>query len=201
MRDNLVHMIVHDLRTPLRAANQATVDLIHMVSNLLDISRMEDGKMPLNRRPCNVAELLDQIHKLMNVKAAQNDIQLTVDAPPLEIPCDGELIQRVLVNLTANAIKFSEPDTSARLSTSAEDDQLTINVEDSGPGIPEDYQQKVFEKFGQVYAFENRKKFSTGLSLTFCKLAMEAHDGRIGVHSDGQHGSRFWFTLPLYSEN
>jgi len=228
MRDNLVHMIIHDLRTPLSVvqgnldlvenfaaklsgfeqfsaplmdANQATVDLIHMVSNLLDISRMEDGKMPLNCKANNVASLLDQTRKLMSVKADQNDIALSVEANPFEVACDGELIQRVLVNLTANAIKFSYPDTSVRLSTRTSDELLTVCVDDSGPGIPPDYQSKVFEKFGQVDAYQDRKKFSTGLGLTFCKLAVEAHGGNIGVESDGKSGSRFWFTLPQHSEN
>jgi len=228
MRDNLVNMIIHDLRTPLsvvqgnldlvenfaskitgfeqfatplRDANQATVDLIHMVSNLLDISRMEDGKMPLNRRDNDIAELIDQTRRLMSVKAAQNDIALRVEAGSARVSCDAELIQRVLVNLTANAIKFSFPDTSVRLTTRLSGDHLTVNVIDSGPGIPPDYQAKVFEKFGQVDAYQDRKKFSTGLGLTFCKLAVEAHGGRIGLESDGRSGSRFWFTLPAHADN
>lgn len=223
-RDNLVHMIIHDLRTPLSVvqgnldlvencaakipgfqdfqmplhdANQATVELIHMVSNLLDISRMEDGKMPLNLKSNNLAEMLGQCGKLMSVKAEQKEISLTVEANPIELACDSELIQRVLVNLTANAIKFSPPESSVRISSQPNAGQHVINVVDSGPGVPPDYQSKVFEKFGQVDAYQDRKKFSTGLGLTFCKLAIEAHGGDIGVESDGEHGSRFWFSLPV----
>lgn len=223
-RDNLVHMIIHDLRTPLSVvqgnldlvencaakipgfqdfqmplhdANQATVELIHMVSNLLDISRMEDGKMPLNLKSNNLAEMLGQCGKLMSVKAEQKEISLTVEANPIELACDSELIQRVLVNLTANAIKFSPPESSVRISSQPNAGQYVINVVDSGPGVPPDYQSKVFEKFGQVDAYQDRKKFSTGLGLTFCKLAIEAHGGDIGVESDGEHGSRFWFSLPV----
>lgn len=228
LRDNLVHMIIHDLRTPLsvvqgnidlvemlggrgdkfddlagplRDAKQATVEVIHMVSNLLDISRLEEGRMPLNLATVDMSEMLDRCGRKMRVKARQSDIDLKVEADPAEISCDSELIERVLVNLVANAIKFSFPDTSVRLSADATPESLTVRIDDSGPGVPKAYQAKVFEKFGQVEAYENRKKFSTGLGLTFCKLAVEAHGGRIGVESDGESGSRFWFTLPKQARN
>lgn len=187
-----------DFAMPLKDANTATVDLIHMVSNLLDIGRMEDRKMPLNLKPANLAELLGQCGKLMAVKAEQKDIALTVEeTTALDVACDSELIQRVLVNLAANAIKFSPHETTVRICAEPGENQLVINVIDSGPGVPADYQAKVFEKLGQVDAYQDRKKSSTGLGLTFCKLAVEAHGGTIGVESDGQIGSRFWFSLPL----
>jgi two-component system, sensor histidine kinase and response regulator len=224
IRDSLVHMIIHDMRTPLtvvdgnldlvtmmvskmtgydefadclRDARQGTRDVIGMVSNLLDVSRMEDGKMPLNPRPHDLGEMLEQCGRTVAVKARQHQVEFTVEARPATTRCDGELIQRVLVNLAANAIKFSTPTTSVRLQNSAAGDTLTVSVLDTGPGVPAEYQEKVFEKFGQVDAHKDRKKFSTGLGLTFCKMAVEAHGGKIGVESDGENGSTFWFTLPM----
>ena len=73
---------------------------------------------------------------------------------------------------------------------------VRVAVSDTGPGIPREYRERVFEKFGQVEAVLSGQKFSTGLGLTFCRLAVEAHGGRIGVDSEVGHGSTFWFVLP-----
>ena len=227
VRDGLVHMIIHDMRTPLgvvegnvdlakmaaaqlgqsddldlclRDAKQGASDVLGMVNNLLDISRMEDGKMLLNPKPHDISELMEKTGRLVAVKAQQFDVALSVEATAMTTQCDGELVERVLVNLTANAIKFSTPETSVRLLNEVDGDMLLVKVIDTGPGVPPEYQEKVFEKFGQVDAHKERKKFSTGLGLTFCKMAVEAHGGKIGVESDGKSGSTFWFTLPMKNE-
>lgn len=224
VRDGLVHMIIHDMRTPLgvvegnvdlakmaasqlgesedlnfclRDAKQGASDVLGMVNNLLDVSRMEDGKMPLNPKPYDISELMEKTGRLVAVKAQQFDVDMSVEAKSITTQCDGELVERVLVNLAANAIKFSIPETSVRLLNEVDGDNLIVKVIDTGPGVPPEYQEKVFEKFGQVDAHKERKKFSTGLGLTFCKMAVEAHGGKIGVESDGKNGSTFWFTLPL----
>jgi two-component system, sensor histidine kinase and response regulator len=74
---------------------------------------------------------------------------------------------------------------------------VRTTVTDTGPGIPPEYRERIFEKFGQVEGRQEGKKYSTGLGLTFCKLAVEAHGGQIGVDSEIGHGSTFWFTLPV----
>ena len=224
VRDGLVHMIIHDMRSPLgviqlniemakmeasqlgqsddldlslRDAEQGASDVLGMVNTLLDISRMEEGRMPLNTKPHDIGELIEKIGRLMTVKAEQFHVALSVEASSVTTSFDGELVERVLVNLVANAIKFSTPETSVRMLDEVDGDTLTVKVIDSGPGVPADYQEKVFEKFTQVDSIKERKKFSTGLGLTFCKMAVEAHGGQIGVESDGKNGSTFWFTLPM----
>jgi signal transduction histidine kinase len=82
------------------------------------------------------------------------------------------------------------------VSVEANDDIVRVAVSDTGPGIPREYRERVFEKFGQVEAVSRGQKFSTGLGLTFCRLAVEAHGGRIGVDSEVGRGSTFWFVLP-----
>jgi signal transduction histidine kinase len=113
------------------------------------------------------------------------------------VVCDGELIQRVLVNLLGNATKFMSAGGEIRISIAPKEGDWMISVTDTGPGIPPQYHEKIFDKFGQVDTESGRKKYSTGLGLTFCKLAVEAHGGRIGVESCVGKGSTFWFILPV----
>jgi len=105
-------------------------------------------------------------------------------------------MRRVIANLVANAIKFTAERGEVRVGVAADPAGVTLTVTDAGPGIPAAYHQKIFEKFGQVEATRQGAQRSSGLGLTFCKLAVEAHGGRIGVESEIGKGSTFWFTLP-----
>ena len=100
-------------------------------------------------------------------------------------------------NLVNNAVKFTD-EQNGRIVIGVEqtNDMIRVVVEDNGSGIPENARERIFEKFGQVEARREGHKHSTGLGLTFCKMAVEAHGGEIGVESDCGKGSRFWFTLP-----
>jgi signal transduction histidine kinase len=101
----------------------------------------------------------------------------------------------VLTNLVDNAFKFIEEDGWVKILLREEPGHLRVSVMDNGPGIPPECHGKIFEKFGQV---ENRqRRLGAGLGLAFCKLAVEAHGGRIGVQSEVGHGSTFWFTIPV----
>ena len=110
--------------------------------------------------------------------------------------CDPEVIGRIVANLLGNALKFTPASGEVRVSAVPSANEVKINVADTGPGIPAEYRERIFEKFGQVEGQKEGKKHSTGLGLTFCKLAAEAHGGKIGVDSEVGHGSTFWFTLP-----
>ena len=111
--------------------------------------------------------------------------------------CDAQLIRRVVQNLLGNALKFTEKDgvITVCIEIGAEE-TVRVSVADNGPGIPLEHQAKVFDKFHQVAASKQGHKYSTGLGLTFCKLAVEAHGGRIGLQSTVGKGSTFWFELP-----
>jgi signal transduction histidine kinase len=123
------------------------------------------------------------------------------DLPPFS--ADEDLVRRVLVNLVANAMKFTRSDGTVTLCATRADasdsdgDSIRISVSDEGEGIPHEDHERIFEKFGQVESRRAGRKMSTGLGLTFCKLAVEAHGGRIWVDSEIGTGSTFHFTIPL----
>ena len=219
LRDNLVHLLVHDLRSPLGAirmtvemmsafvptedpelpqmvaiACRSLDQLSEMVTQLLDISRFEAGQMPVKRTPGDAAELVRLVQASLVALAEGRRLVLTV---PETLPAvfDADLIRRVLVNLLANAVKFTLRDGEVKIQVSREAGQIRVAVTDDGPGIPAELHDKIFEKFGQV---ENQHaQRGTGLGLTFCKLAVEAHGGQIGVISQAGQGSTFWFTFPV----
>lgn len=223
LRDNLVHMIVHDLRSPLfgisghlqlmrmdaasklgqqelanldQALNQTGV-LVEMINALLDVNRLEVGEMPLELTPCDMTALVREA--LASLGRIPDQCPVAYDAPaePLAVSCDGAVIRRVIANLVGNAVKFTPTHGVVRVAAVADGAQIRVTVADSGPGIPPEYHEKIFQKFGQVEARNAGKMASTGLGLTFCKLAVETHGGRIGLESDVGKGSTFWFTVPI----
>jgi signal transduction histidine kinase len=222
LRDNLVHMVVHDMRTPLTAlygflqtlerlegeslsdrgrefvqtALASTEDLVEMVSSLLDVSKMEAGEMKLNLTQCELLTIAREA--LAKVEPLRGDRQLMLSGAdePVTVMADAEIIARVFQNLLGNALKFT-PD-GGRVSVGIEPsaDAVRVLVQDTGPGIPPEYRERIFEKFGQVEHPANKQRYSTGIGLTFCKLSVEAHGGQVGVDSEEGRGSTFWFTLP-----
>ena len=223
LRDNLTHMIVHDMRSPLqsisgnlellemslgesvRADDRSCLQdalssagrLIEMVSSLLDVSRMEAGQMPLNREVCDLGKVAEDAVKLLGGLFTQSPVVLEIPPVGREAFCDKMLVQRVISNLLGNAAKYSPSGSEIKLSIQRLTDAVKVLVIDQGSGIPPEYHAQIFEKFGQVDLGAQRTAHSTGLGLTFCKLAVEQHGGQIGVESVPGHGSTFWFTLPL----
>src|SRR5258706_15685491 len=184
---------------------------------MLDISKMEEGRMPLDPKPLVPYMLFDQAIERLQGSASTQRVQfeqrLAVGLPP--IVADSEKIVRVLQNLLDNAIKFSPTNGTVTLSACVFDarkplpadvpvhppikagEWLVMGVQDPGPGVPRAYHERIFEKFGQVRGAKAR---GTGLGLTFCKLAIEAHGGGIWVESEEGAGSVFAFALPLKSD-
>jgi signal transduction histidine kinase len=222
LRDKLTHMLVHDMRSPLAGilgylemikmqsqfgtqqrilhfTNQAlhsTTTLIEMVSSILDVSRLEEGKMPLHHTLANLEEMAGQV--IESLACAGKDIQISLTCPQgsASVLCDEEIIRRVFVNLIANAIKFTDEEGRVNIQIEKNEEALKVMVSDNGPGIPPEHLQMIFEKYSQVELRSQIHKYSTGLGLTFCKLALEAHGGHIGVDSQVGKGSTFWFVLP-----
>ena len=114
--------------------------------------------------------------------------------------CDRDLIRRVNLNLLMNAIKFSPANGEVGIDLNNTDEAVKITVKDNGPGIPAEFHKKIFSKFGQAEIRQQGQLYSTGLGLTFCKLAVATHGGSIGVESEVGKGSTFWFTLPRSSK-
>jgi signal transduction histidine kinase len=221
LKENLTHFIVHDMRSPLTAilgtleltmaqANlPASVQddlkkawdcarrLTEMTMTLLDVSRMEAGKMLLNVAAHDLFDLACSAADSVSILARKKDVRVIVGGSPIVSRCDAGLIRRVIVNLLDNAIKFSPGSEPVELNVTSDQDSALVSVSDNGPGIAPEYHSRVFDKFFQMEARDRGLLPSPGLGLALCKLAVEAHDGRIGIESEPGRGSRFWFALPL----
>ena len=224
LRDDLTHMIIHDLRTPLTSimmgmqtlevvgemsedqreimniALSGGETLLGMINDLLDIVKMESGSLKLDYAtldiPKLVASSVDQVASLFKEKKVMLDQHIDVD--PVVAHGDENKLRRTLVNLLGNAIKFTPSGGTVTIGVQfdAAKQFLRFSVSDTGEGIPAEWQTRIFEKFGQVESRKHGHKASTGLGLTFCKLAVEAHGGNIGVESELGKGSTFYFTIP-----
>lgn len=223
LRDDLVHMIVHDMRTPLTSllsglqtvellgevsSDQAEFlamaisggqNLLSMINGLLDISKMESGSLSLERETLQASALVEgaiaPVETLANEKQLNLRREISVDLP--EFSGDRDKLQRTLINLIGNAIKHTPEGGTITLKGVQEGDFIHFSVTDTGEGIPRDAFERIFEKFGQVEARQGGRKMSTGLGLTFCKLVVEAHGGTIGVESEPGQGSTFFFSIPI----
>ena len=220
LRDNLIHMVVHDMRTPLTAVlgsldvvhgemadagidlemvqigKAATDELMEMVNELLDVSRLEAGELPLHIETCEGSDVVEEATRLLDPTWAE--VSIALDVPPETVPlqCDRNLIRRVITNLAGNAIKFTPRGGQVTVMLRSTDTDVNISVTDTGRGIAPEHHDRVFEKFGQIEARQDGVKHSSGLGLTFCKLAVESHGGKIGLESEVGKGCTFWFTLP-----
>jgi signal transduction histidine kinase len=181
-----------------RIALRSARTLLSMVNDLLDISKLESGSLRLDRATVTpealVAAAVEQVEPLLRERGLALEQDLPTDLPRVGV--DADLVGRVLVNLLGNAIKFTPRGGTLRIGAVAEGDWLAIRVTDTGEGIPPEYHATIFEKFGQVRTTSSKKARSTGLGLTFCKMAVEAHGGAIRVESTPGAGSTFTFTLP-----
>jgi signal transduction histidine kinase len=224
MRETFTYMLVHDLRSPLMGisgtlellrgsaddhhdADMAEVadqglavvsSLTEMISSLLDVGRFESGKMPIQKKVTDAREPVRRAVDGLRGMAAMFGAKVECDIPenPVAIDCDADLVGRVVANLLGNAIRYLAGGAGIRVVLEPQPGGARIAVIDKGPGIPPEFRDKIFEKFGQVEDGKPRQKYSSGLGLTFCKLAVEAHGGTIGVDSEVGHGSTFWFELP-----
>jgi signal transduction histidine kinase len=218
LRDSLTHMIAHDMKSPLiavqlavdmirfsidakdaaamevlEAARSSVNDLMELIAQMLDVSRMESGCMELVRSLVDLCDLAKD--ELGRHRALAGDRSLAHDSVvPVMVEVDVDLVRRVLANLIGNAIKFTAAAGSVRLSVRRTDAEARVEVSDDGCGIAPELHDKVFEKFAQVR--DARTRLGAGLGLAFCKMAVEAHGGAIGVESTPGKGSTFWFTVP-----
>ena len=170
-----------------------------MVESLLDISRMQAGSMDLNQTAVNLPALVVNLLVDFTPQSQDYGVELVnALAPDLAaVWVDQGKLSRILTNLLDNALKFTPA--GGRITVSAEalgNGMMAIRVADTGPGIPPEYREKIFERFTQVPGQRGRRRGS-GLGLTFCKLAVEAHGGQIWVESNPEGGSLFGFTLPM----
>jgi signal transduction histidine kinase len=186
-------------------AEQNIDRIMHIINQLLDISRLESEQLPLELEPVDVRALFEDAKSRFAPLATESQIMLTaevVPGTPLTY-ADLSLISRVVDNLLDNAIKFT-PDGGgvrlwARSAFEGDSQEVWVGVSDTGPGLSTEAQSRLFTKFQQAPSVEGRRR-GTGLGLAFCRLAVEAHGGRIWVESEMGEGSNFIFALPANSE-
>ncbi|MER3467694.1 MAG: histidine kinase, partial [Thermoflexus sp.] len=225
LREELLHMIVHDLRNPiasirtaldfvlveglgpltseqqevLRIARDNTDRILRMVHTILDLRRLEAGKMALQPKPLALAALVGEILRGMQPLLQEKDLRVRVELPEGLPPAwgDEEVLSRVLQNLLDNAIKLTPSGGSiwVRADVAREDGRpwIQVTVADSGPGIPSGLRERLFQPFvtGMV------PYRGVGLGLAFCRLAVEAHGGKIWVEDHPSGGAAFVFTIPV----
>ena len=222
LRDSLVHMIVHDMGNALagivgylsiferkfgdglaeqglrwvRQAQDSADGLTRMTSDLLDVSRLESGEMLVHAAECDIAAAAREVVSAQGSLIQSMGIEAAVPEGSLLVTCDAELIRRVVGNLVGNALDFSPEGGALKVAVERVESGVRVSVADKGPGIAPEHQKRIFEKFAQVAAKKRGEKHSTGLGLAFCKLAVDAHGGGIGVESEPGAGSTFWFTIP-----
>jgi signal transduction histidine kinase len=225
MRDDLMKMIVHDLKTPLtsvlattemmmdedfgplndqqknmlRDAEGKAEDLLCLIGDLLEVSRLEEATLTLDLKPIAPGALLSEIVHESSIRFQQEGAVATVDvaddAPVFE--ADKPLLKRVLGNLVQNALTHSANAVKIQLNARKDGDGILFTVADNGPGIAPEYHEVIFRKFERVKAPNLPHTRSSGLGLAFCKLVVDAHGGRIWVQSAGEgKGSSFHFRLP-----
>jgi signal transduction histidine kinase len=184
----------------LRVAQRSVNRVLKLVETMLDISRMQSGSLEIERSTTNIPSLVESLLKEFIVQANEYGIILRNEIPH-DLPVvnlDKEKVTRVIANLVDNALKYTPEGGLVTLLAehSPSDDEIIFQVRDTGPGIPSDFREKIFDRFAQVPGRRGRKRGS-GLGLTFCRLAVEAHGGRIWVESVEGQGSSFFFTIPV----
>jgi two-component system sensor histidine kinase/response regulator len=225
VRDDLMKMIVHDLKTPLTtvlatlemlldgdfgalAESQRNAlghafgkaeDLLALIEDLLEIARIEDTRLALAPAAIEPAQFFAQVLRDWEPRLRQERARAQLDVPS-EAPrfrADPALLMRVVSNLVQNALVHSPHPVTLRLAARPDPNGVLLTVQDDGPGIAPEYQELIFRKFESLKAPNAPRVRSSGLGLTFCRLAVEAHGGRIWVQSRPGEGSAFHILLPL----
>ncbi len=225
LQEDLSYMLVHDMRNPLTAligslnlmvdyeekmtnedrkifvkrSVESGLMLKRMLDDLLDLAKLEEGFLEIKHKPIAPDILLKQSIEQMNFRTDSEgkEIDMTLSESMPFILGEEDKLSRVLINLLSNALKYSK--TGVRAAAYPENGHVVFSVQDDGPGIPAEAREQIFEKYIQVGGKEQRH--GTGLGLSFCKMMVEAHGGRIRVESEIGKGSNFIFTIPAYNSN
>jgi signal transduction histidine kinase len=225
LKSDFVSNVSHELRTPLTAIKGA-VDLIlrevagpltekqihyltrvrsntqhlaGLINDLLDLSKIESGKIEVKSSLVSMGGLVHEVVETLRPIAVEKGIALEAAIPEQSIMvwADRDKINQVLMNLIGNAIKFTPAHGTVTVSASRNgDERVQVSVSDTGPGVPPEENEKIFDKFYQVGEVDGVKPKGTGLGLAICKALVELHGGRIWVESEMNRGSTFYFTLP-----
>lgn len=230
MKDEFISVVSHELRTPLTSihgalnllstglvkpesergqhvisiASESSERLVRLVNDILELERLESGKIQLSPEWIGAAEVIRQATEQIQVMANRAGIELIVAVADTELYLDRDRLLQVLTNLLSNAIKFSPNGSTIELSATpihpSPVPTICFCVRDWGRGIPPEKMDSIFERFHQVDASDSRQKGGTGLGLAICRSIVEQHGGKIWVESTLGKGSHFHFTVPQHLE-
>jgi PAS domain S-box-containing protein len=222
MKQEFVAMVSHDLRTPLTSiqgfltllgtgmygelspggldnltmADSNVRRLIALINDLLDIEKMESGKLKMDIMDINMGEVFERSTHAVAGFSQQQGVILCVVPTTARLYADPDRLVQVVVNLVSNAVKFSPQGQTVIVSAVESPDFVEVRVADKGRGIPAKFIDSIFERFQQVESSDAKKKGGSGLGLAICKAIVEGHHGSIGVESEEGKGSTFWFRIP-----
>jgi signal transduction histidine kinase len=183
----------------LRDIHTSGQHLLSLINDILDLSKVEAGRLELERGRFHLPTALDNALTLVRERATRHGITLdrVIDERVGDIVADKRKVKQILLNLLSNAVKFTPAEGRIGVTATATDEATTISVSDTGVGIAPEDQATIFEEFRQVGRDDARKQEGTGLGLTLAKKFVELHGGQIGVRSQVGQGSTFTFTLPV----
>ncbi len=223
LKGEFVSTVSHELRTPLTSIRGAlgllssgllgpiaekgqrmleiavtnTDRLVRLINDILDLERIESGKIELTRGTVDAQVVMDQAREGLQSIADQADIQIVTEPAAGSLWGDSDRIIQTLTNLIGNAIKFSPAGTAVTLGGTAGANDFTFRVTDQGRGVPDDKLEAIFERFSQVDASDSRHNGGSGLGLAICQSIVNAHGGRIWAEKNDPVGTRLQFTIPL----
>ena len=220
-KEQLVAFLVHDLKNPVHAVDlqaqlilragdleraqmsaarirEETHSLLRMITNLLDISKADEGQLAPVMRMVDTVQLVDEVLEELHLRAASARVAIDKHITAPEVRADPDLLARVLANLVDNAIRHAPEGSDVRVAIERLDDAVELRVADAGPGVPAAERERVFERFRSGSATATRT--NRGLGLAFCKAAVEAHGGRIWIE-EGSPGAVFCVRLAAEGAN
>lgn len=188
-----------EIKQRLEKINSHSDELVHMVNDLLDIARIESGRMIMKKEALELKSLVEKVGDLLAVHFKERNIEFItrIENNAATIFSDRGQTQRIFINLVGNALKFTPAKGTITVRAQKKDENVQIDVTDTGCGIPDEAKEKIFEEFYRVDNLINQEAKGTGLGLALVKNIVEAHNGKIWVTSKLGSGSTFSFTLPL----
>jgi hypothetical protein len=197
MLDPAVEFSEPEKRESIESIRRQARYLLELLDGLLDLTQIDAGKLVLHVADVDMGELLAQAVERFRKLAGSKRIRLALTpVPPAMVRADRLRVSQVLDNILSNAVKFSPPESTVRVSAQRRDGSWRVEIEDQGPGITAEDRGRLFQEFERLSARPTGGEKSVGLGLAIARRVLEAHGGRIGVDSAPERGSTFWFTLP-----
>ncbi|GMT42931.1 MAG: hypothetical protein IEMM0002_1342 [bacterium] len=220
LQNDLVQMVVHDLKAPLMEIS-ANIDLLvksgdiserdrgfaviayegslrlhRMITDMLDMGKMESGALNLDKTLFDMGEIAEKEIRAFSETSREKNVRINlIRDGDFEVMADEKIIGRVISNFVSNGLKFSAPGANLAVMVKQDDNFVKMIFKDTGPGVPSEYGEMIFDKYVQAEMRTHRRMGGTGLGLPFCKIAVEEHGGRVGLNIV-ERGSEFYFVIP-----